>query len=66
MHYEIGKLMDAEELRSYLGISRNATYVLLNSKSFPTIRIGGRLYALRDEVDVWMKTQAKLGGYSYE
>lgn len=59
-------LMDAQELESYLGITRNATYVLLHRKDFPTVMIGQRLYAVRAEVDRWVQQQAEEGGYQYE
>ena len=61
-----GILMCAEELEAYLGITRNATYTLLHSKSFPTVKIGTRLYAVRTEVDHWIQQQTEEGGYTYD
>ena len=58
-----GRLMGAEELAAYLGISRNASYTLLARKDFPSMRIGKLYYALRDEVDVWLQRQLEAGGY---
>ena len=57
--------MDAKELEVYLGVTKNAAYCLLHSDGFPTIQVGGRLYAVRSEVDVWVARQAEKGGYSY-
>lgn len=59
------KLMAAQDLADYLGITRNAAYTLLHNETFPTVRIGERYFALREEVDVWIMRQAKEGGYAY-
>lgn len=58
-------LMDAKELEKHLGITRNSAYSLLHNETFPTVKVGGRLYAVRDEVDVWIIQQAIKGGYTY-
>ena len=60
------RLMNAYELSAYLGVSQSAAYTLLHCKGFPTVKIGALLYAVRDEVDVWVKRQAAEGGYQYE
>lgn len=59
-------LMNAYELAAYLGISQNAAYVVLHKTDFPTVQIGSLLYAVREEVDVWIARQAEKGGYEYE
>lgn len=61
-----GKLMTADELREYLGVSKCTAYALLHREDFPSISIAGRLYAIRDQVDIWTRSQVKQGGYSYE
>lgn len=61
-----GKLMSAIELAEYLGVTRHAAYTLLHSSSFPSIQIGNLLFALSDEVDIWLKRQAEEGGYTYD
>ena len=64
-HSNMGKLMNAEELSAYLGISRNAAYTLLHRTDFPSIKIGNLLFAVRDQVDVWVTHQTRNGGYNY-
>ena len=61
-----GQLVNAEELAQMLGITRSAAYTLLNCKSFPTIKIGKRIYAIRDQIQIWIEHEAKEGGYDYE
>lgn len=61
-----GRLMSASELSEYMGITRNAAYTLLHRKDFPAIQIGSLLYAVRDQVDVWIARQARDGGYDYD
>lgn len=60
------KLMSAAELADYLGVTRNAAYTLMHCQDFPSIQIGALLYAIRGEVDPWIKRQARKGGYTYE
>lgn len=60
------KLMSASTLATYLGITQSAAYTLLHRSDFPSIRIGSLLYAVREEVDVWVARQATEGGYTYE
>ncbi len=59
------KLMGATELSEYLGTSRNTAYTLLHRSDFPSVKIGALLFALRAEVDVWLESRAKEGGYDY-
>lgn len=61
-----GKFMSADELAEYLGITRNAAYTLLHRSDFASVRIGNLLYAIRDQVDIWIERQVREGGYSYE
>ena len=61
-----GRLMTADELATYLGITRNAAYTLLHKKDFPSVQIGNLLFAVRDEVDQWIKRQTMSGGYQYD
>lgn len=60
-----GRLMTAAEFERYLGTTRNMTYTLLHRADFPTIKINGSLYALRAEVDVWLRRQVEQGGYKF-
>lgn len=59
------KLMSAVELAEYMGITRNAAYTLLHRQDFPAVRIGTLIYAVRGEVDKWVRSQAESGGYHY-
>ena len=66
MRHSDGRLMNADELAQYLGVTRNAAYTLLHSNNFPTVRVGSLLFAVREEVDIWIRKQAQKGGYKYE
>ena len=57
------KLMAADELSQYMGITRNAAYTLLHRDDFPSIRIGNLVFAVRDEVDIWITRELVNGGY---
>lgn len=57
------KLMTAAELAERLGVRLNTAYALLHRADFPTVKIGSLLFAVREEVDVWLKWRAKEGGY---
>lgn len=59
------KLMSAIELAEYLGISRNTAYTLLHRSDFPSVKIGSLLFAVREEVDIWLKLKTEEGGYTY-
>ena len=60
-----GQLMSARELEETLGLTRNGAYTLLHTTGFPTVKIGSRLYAVRSEVDRWLKQESEKGGYRY-
>ena len=62
---ENGKFMTASELADYLDVTRNMAYTLLHREDFPSIQIGSSLFAVRDEVDEWVRRQAVKGGYDY-
>lgn len=59
------KLMSAAELAECLGVRLNTAYALLHRSDFPSVKIGALLFALRAEVDVWLESRAKEGGYDY-
>lgn len=42
------------EVRSILGIGRNATYDLFNANGFPGIRLGKRRLVRADLLDEWL------------
>lgn len=60
-----GQLMSARELEETLGLTRNGAYTLLHTNGFPVVKVGSRLYAVRSEVDRWLKQEAEKGGYRY-
>lgn len=59
---EIPLIIDATCLKDILGISRSKTYAVMRSKGCPTFRIGKRVFACRDELFDWLKTQSS--GYN--
>lgn len=58
-------LVDAEELSMYLGVTKNMAYTLLHREDFPSIQIGSSLFAVRVEVDEWIRRQVEKGGYHF-
>lgn len=48
-------VLNANQLANTLGISRAGAYQLLNSDSFPTLRIGKRLLVPRDKLVGWIE-----------
>ena len=49
------EVLTAKDLQSYLHISRAGVYNLLNSKDFPTLRIGKRMLVTRENLFQWMR-----------
>ena len=47
-------VLNANQLATALGISRAGAYQLLNTESFPTLRIGKRLLVPRDKLVEWI------------
>lgn len=50
-------LLTVKQLHEYLGLSLDRCYELVHSQSFPSIKIGGRYYIERDQVDEWLRRQ---------
>ena len=50
-------MLNAKQVQSLLGISRSATYNLLNSEHFPRIRLGSRIVVPREELIKWLDQQ---------
>lgn len=50
----------AEEVAQVLGISRSNAYILLHSKSFPTIKIGRRMIVPKNKLIEWMEAQTTI------
>lgn len=47
-------LLNPRDLQALLGISRDSCYKLMNSKYFPSIKIGNKLYVSKVALDNWM------------
>lgn len=48
-------VLNANQLANALGISRAGAYQLLNTESFPTLRIGKRLLVPKDKLIDWIE-----------
>ena len=55
-------VLNANQLATALGISRAGAYQLLNTPTFPTLRIGKRLLVPRDRLVEWIE-QNTGGGH---
>ena len=54
-YYDLPNVLNAKQLAATLGISRAGAYNLLNSKAFPTLRIGGRLLVPKKQLVEWIE-----------
>lgn len=51
-------LLNVKEVSEYLGLGETKTRELLrNPKNGFTVRIGNRLYAHKEKLDIWLKNQ---------
>ena len=50
-------LLNAKDVQERLGIGRDRAYRLLNSKSFPTIKINKSLFVTNEALDEWINMQ---------
>ena len=51
-------LLNVKEVSGYLGLGETKTRELLrNPKNGFTVRIGNRLYAHKEKLDIWLKNQ---------
>ena len=50
--------MTVEQVRKALGISKSSVYKLVNSKDFPTFRIGRKICVPTDKFDEWVEGKA--------
>ena len=48
-------VLNANQLAAALGISRAGAYQLLNTATFPTLRIGNRLRVPKDKLIDWIE-----------
>ena len=54
---QLPELMTIKELQSYLGVGKDKAYALVKSKSFPSLKIGGRYYIIKTDFVVWLGKQ---------
>lgn len=54
---QLPELMTIKELQSYLGIGKDKAYLLVKSKSFPALKVGGRYYIIKTGFVVWLERQ---------
>ncbi len=50
-------ILNADDVKAYLGISRGEAYNQMHSEGFPLIRIGKRMLAPRDKFLEWVEDQ---------
>ncbi len=50
--------LSATDISRYLGISKANSYHLLNSKEFPTLKIGKRKLVPKDKFLVWINSNS--------
>lgn len=55
MNVTVPKVMNAKQVAEYLGISKQGAYNLMNTKSFPTLRVGKRLLVSTDRFLEWIE-----------
>ena len=49
--------LGAEDVAQVLGISRAGAYMLMNSRGFPTLKVGKRLVVPKDKLLAWIEEQ---------
>ena len=52
-------VLNANQLAAALGISRAGAYQLLNTGTFPTLRIGKRLLVPKDKLVEWIEQNTR-------
>jgi predicted DNA-binding transcriptional regulator AlpA len=50
-------IMNAKDIKDYLGISLSLVYTLFQDPTFPTIHIGNRKLVKADDFMKWLDTQ---------
>lgn len=54
---DLPNVLNAEQLAAALGISRAGAYQLLNTRTFPTLKIGKRKLVPKDKLIAWIDRQ---------
>lgn len=51
-------LLTVKELQATLNIGRDTAYALMHSQGFPSMKLGGRYYVAREELEKWVQRYA--------
>lgn len=51
-------LLTVRDLIQILNVGRDTAYALMHAKGFPSIKLGGRYYVSRDELQKWLDKNA--------
>ena len=62
MKVRVPAVMNAMQVAKYLGISKQGAYNLMNSESFPTLRVGKRLLVSSDRFLEWIEKHSNNVG----
>ncbi len=50
-------IMNAKDIKEYLGVSETKVYALLRQTDFPTLKIGGRRLVKTEDFLEWLEKQ---------
>lgn len=50
------KILTPTDVGTIMRLGKNQTYQLMNSKSFPSYRIGNKLFVTDEELERWIKS----------
>lgn len=53
--FENKEILKTEDLKELLGVGNNTVYTLMHSKGFPSIKIGGRYFVLKEDFLDWVR-----------
>ena len=56
---ELPLIMNAEQVSSFLNISRAGAYQLFHAWDFPSVRIGKRMVVQKDKLLEWLEEQSQ-------
>lgn len=49
------KVLTAKDVSDILKLGKNQTYMLMNSKAFPSYKIGKKFFVTDEALDEWLK-----------
>lgn len=50
------RLLTCKDLQAVFSCGKDKAYQLMHSSGFPTIKVGGRYYVKRNDLDRWLST----------